>query len=91
MIKCESGNLQIRGSATILSADTICILKEMRQVLADQYGEENVENEMLHLVRLSAMSNEQIQEETKKMKEQLVEMTLKEIFGEKSKNGSNDL
>lgn len=87
MIKCERGNLQMRGSNVDLSADTICILNGMRQILADQYGEENVEDKMLYLVRVSAMPDEQIQEETKKMKEQLVEMALKEIFGEKSKNG----
>lgn len=91
MIKCERGNLQMRGSGISLSADCICILKGMRQVLADQYGEENVENEMLRLVSLSAMSGEQIQEEVEKLNEQLVKTALDNIFGEKSKNGSNDL
>lgn len=91
MINCERGNLQMRGSVIILSADCICILKEMRQVLADQYGEENVENEMLRLVSLSAMSGEQIQEEVEKLNEQLVKAALDNIFGEKSKNGNNDL
>ena len=85
MINCKRGNLQMRGSGIILSTDCICILKGMRQVLADQYGEENVENEMLRLVSLSAMSGEQIQEEVEKLNEQIMEMTLKEIFGEKGK------
>lgn len=85
MINCERGNLQMRGSVIILSADCICILKKMRQVLADQYGEENVENEMLRLVSLSAMSGEQIQEEIEKLNKQLVEMALDNIFGEKGK------
>lgn len=91
MINCERGNLRMRGGGIILSAACIRILKGMRQVLADQYGEENVENEMLRLVSLSAMSGEQIQEEVEKLNEQLVEMALDNIFGEKSKNGSNDL
>lgn len=38
MIKCSKGNMEIKGNLILLEAETVMILREIRNILEEEYG-----------------------------------------------------
>ncbi|MFR8621674.1 hypothetical protein [[Ruminococcus] torques] len=38
MIKCSKGNVEIKGNLILLEAETVMILREIRNILEEEYG-----------------------------------------------------
>jgi predicted nucleotide-binding protein (sugar kinase/HSP70/actin superfamily) len=66
MIKCSKGNVEIKGNLTLLEAETVMILRGIRNILEEEYGKEHTERSMQKIFELSTMTREEIEAETEK-------------------------
>lgn len=71
MIKCDKGNTEIKGNLGLLEAETVVILKAIRRIIEEECGKKHAERSMQKIFELSAMTNEEIKEETKKIKQMI--------------------
>lgn len=74
MIKCNEGKSEIRGNVIILEAELTVILKDMREILTDTYGNETFADKMIdRILRLSRMSDDDLEKELQNSKKNLSE------------------
>ena len=54
MIKCSKGNVEIKGNLILLEAETVMILRGIRNILEEEYGKKHAEKSMQtsHSLRL---------------------------------------
>ena len=71
MIKCSKGNVEIKGNLILLEAETVMILREIRNTIEEAYGKKHAEKSVQKIVKLSAMTREEIEEETKKIAQEI--------------------
>ena len=71
MITCDKGNVEMEGNLILLEAETIAILRGIRNILEEEYGKKHAEKSMQKIVKTSTMTQEEIEEEMKKSKEAL--------------------
>ncbi len=43
MIKCSKGNVEIKGNLILLEAETVMILRGIRNILEEEYGKKNTQ------------------------------------------------
>lgn len=73
MIKCDKGIIELRGGITILETELTCILKSMRKSLADSHDESFADDEIDRCLRLSRMSDDDLDKELQSAKKNLAE------------------
>lgn len=66
MIKCENGFLEIKGEKTKIMADTVCILKGLKESL----GSEDYEK----VIEISEMTDEDVKRKVQERKDELNRM-----------------
>lgn len=66
MITCDKGNVKTKGNLTLLEAETVMILRGIRNILEEEYGKEHTERSMQKIFELSTMTREEIEAETEK-------------------------
>ena len=71
MIKCGKGNVEIKGNLILLEAETVMILREIRNILEEEYGKKHAEKSMQKIVKTSTMTQEEIEEEIKKSAQEI--------------------
>lgn len=71
MITCDKGYVEIKGNLTLLEAETIVILRGIRNTLEEAYGKKHAEESMQKIFKLSAMTREEIEEEMKKSAQEI--------------------
>lgn len=67
MITCSKGNVEIKGNLILLEAETVMILRGIRNILEEEYGKKHAEKSMQKIVKTSTMTQEEIEEEIKKI------------------------
>ena len=72
MIKCSKGNVEIKGNLILLEAETVMILRGIRNILEEEYGKKHAEKSMQKIVKTSTMTQEEIEEEIKKSAEEVI-------------------
>ena len=60
MIKCSKGNVEIKGNLILLEAETVIILRGIRNILEEEYGKKHAEKSMQKIVKTSTMTQEEI-------------------------------
>lgn len=71
MIKCSKGNVEIKGNLILLEAETVMILRGIRNILEEEYGKKHAEKSMQKIVKTSTMTQEEIEEEIKKSAQEI--------------------
>ncbi|HBM33144.1 MAG TPA: hypothetical protein DD395_03150 [Lachnospiraceae bacterium] len=66
MITCDKGNVKTKGNLILLEAETVMILRGIRNILEEEYGKEHTERSMQKIFELSTMTREEIEAETEK-------------------------
>ena len=61
MIKCSKGNVEIKGNLILLEAETVMILRGIRNILEEEYGKKHAEKSMQKIVKTSTMTQEEIE------------------------------
>ena len=51
MIKCSKGNVEIKGNLILLEAETVMILRGIRNILEEEYGKKHAEKSMQKIVK----------------------------------------
>lgn len=69
MIKIKNGNAKFEGTFPCIMGDMVVTLRAFRNYAGDMYEEERVEALLQDCVRFSAMSDEALVEELRKIKE----------------------
>lgn len=52
MIKCSKGNVEIKGNLILLEAETVMILRGIRNILEEEYGKKHAEKSMQKIVKM---------------------------------------
>lgn len=78
MIKIKNGNAKFEGTFPCIMGDMVVTLKAFRNYASDMYEKEKVEALLQDCVRLSAMSDEALIEELRKIIEKLRKIKEKE-------------
>ena len=71
MITCDKGNVEMEGNLILLEAETIAILRGIRNTLEESCEKKHAEELMQKIFELSAMTREEIEEEMKKLAQEL--------------------
>lgn len=66
MITCDKENVKIKGNLASLEAETVLILKGIRNIIEEECGKEHAERSMQKIFELSTMTQEEIEAETEK-------------------------
>ena len=77
MIKCSKGNVEIKGNLILLEAETVIILREIRNILEEEYGKKHAEKSMQKIVKTSTMTQE---EEIKKSAQEIAREAAKHLM-----------
>ena len=77
MIKCSKGNVEIKGNLILLEAETVMILRGIRNILEEEYGKKHAEKSMQKIVRrgnkkISTRNSERSSETPHEMKEEVI-------------------
>lgn len=67
MIKCSKGNVEIKGDLMLLKAETIMILKGIRNILEEEYGKKHAEESMKTIFEVSTMTQEEMKAKAEEM------------------------
>lgn len=79
MIKCSKGNVEIKGNLILLEAETVMILRGIRNILEEEYGKKHAEKSMQKIVKTSTMTQEEIEEETEKAVREIARKTAEHL------------
>lgn len=63
MIKCEKGNVMVRGMVIELKADLATILSSVREVFEEKMGKEKAADEIRDCIKLSFKPEKEIEDE----------------------------
>ena len=77
MIKCSKGNVEIKGNLILLEAETVMILRGIRNILEEEYGKKHTEKS---IVKTSTMTQEEIEEEIKKSAQEIAREAAKHLM-----------
>ena len=80
MIKCSKGNVEIKGNLILLEAETIAILRGIRNTLEESCEKKHAEELMQKIFELSAMTREEIEEEIKKSAQEIAREAAKHLM-----------
>ena len=80
MIKCSKGNVEIKGNLILLEAETVMILRGIRNILEEEYGKKHAEKSMQKIVKTSTMTQEEIEEEIKKSAQEIAREAAKHLM-----------
>ena len=80
MIKCGKGNVEIKGNLILLEAETVMILRGIRNILEEEYGKKHAEKSMQKIVKTSTMTQEEIEEEIKKSAQEIAREAAKRLM-----------
>ena len=69
MIKCSKGNVEIKGNLILLEAETVIILRGIRNILEEEYGKKHAEKSM-----------QKIEEEIKKSAQEIAREAAKHLM-----------
>ena len=79
MIKCSKDNVEIKGNLILLEAETV-IIREIRNILEEEYGKKHAEKSMQKIVKTSTMTQEEIEEEIKKSAQEIAREAAKHLM-----------
>ena len=85
MIKCSKGNVEIKGNLILLEAETVMILRGIRNILEEEYWKKHAEKSMQKIVKTSTMTQEEIEEEIKKSAQEIAREAAKHLMKWKKK------
>ena len=71
MITCDKGNVEMEGNLILLEAETIEILRGIINTLEESCEKKHAEELMQKIFELSAMTREEIEEEMKKLAQEI--------------------
>ena len=80
MITCDKGNVKMEGNLILLEAETIAILRGIRNILEEEYGKKHAEKSMQKIVKTSTMTQEEIEEEIKKSAQEIAREAAKHLM-----------
>ncbi|WP_419091705.1 hypothetical protein, partial [[Ruminococcus] torques] len=80
MIKCSKGNVEIKGNLILLEAETVMILRGIRNIFEEEYGKKHAEKSMQKIVKTSTMTQEEIEEEIKKSAQEIAREAAKHLM-----------
>lgn len=66
MIKCEKGIFSCKGSQPEIEAELVVIIRATRETFAEKHGEEKAKKMIHECIRLSFLSEEELDAEFKK-------------------------
>lgn len=66
MIKCKNGKFSCEGPQPEIEAELAIILRRVREIFAEKYGEEKAKKMIHECIRLSFLSEEELDAEFKK-------------------------
>lgn len=67
MIKCSKGNVEIKGNLALLKAETVMILRGIRNTLEEEYGKKHAEESMKTIFEVSTMTQEEMKAKTEEI------------------------
>lgn len=73
MIICGDGRVVIKGDTAGVLADFTHIIKSMREMLAEELGEEMADEQIVECGKLAYMTSEELEEYNKQLAEELRE------------------
>lgn len=77
MVKCDKGFVEINGSKNEVTAETAILLRSLREHISKDEFEEVIEN--------SKKTDDEIEEEARKVKKKIIAEILKEVLHEEDK------
>ena len=81
MISCDKGEISIRGSKTVIVSELTCLIHYLI-LLEDEDGQILTEEELDHCVKMAKMSHNDIDDEIKKMVDEMSpEQLIKALLG----------
>lgn len=67
MIKCSKGNVEIKGNLILLEAETIAILRGIRNTLEESCEKKHAEELMQKIFEVSTMTQEEMKAKAEEM------------------------
>lgn len=77
MVKCNKGFVEINGSKNEVTAETVVLLKCLREYISEDELEEAIEN--------SKKTDDEIEAEAREVKKKIIAEILKEVLHEEDK------
>ena len=72
MIKCSKGNVEIKGNLILLEAETVMILRGIRNILEEEYGKKHARRNRRGNKKISTRNSERSSETPHEMKEEVI-------------------
>ena len=90
MIKCSKGNVEIKGNLILLEAETVMILRGIRNILEEEYGKKHAEKTRKYTGHCSKCGStnllhsgkgvERVEEEIKKSAQEIAREAAKHLM-----------
>ena len=84
MIKCDNGVFEAKGTEVELLSDLCTIIRDVREALAKNHGEQRADKMLGELVKVAFMTDEELEENAERCAEKMVMKglfdLLKEVF-----------
>lgn len=85
MIKVDNGRIEVKGKMADILADLTVAMKNIRESFAEDIGEKASKELVERAYELSLLTDEEVNEETQKSKEEVRDLLMSLIFGKGDK------